>query len=81
MRVGGRLRHASLESEFKNPIILSRQSHVTKLLVKHYHMEVNHQGWLFTEGAIRAAGMWIVVDKRLVSSLIPHCVTCRKLEM
>lgn len=38
LRVGGRLRHASLESEVKNPIILSNQSHATKLLVKHYHI-------------------------------------------
>lgn len=55
-----------------------QQSHVTKLLVKNYHMEVKHQGWLFTEGAIRAARPWIVAGKRLVSSILQ--LRC-KLEM
>ncbi|KAJ8364902.1 hypothetical protein SKAU_G00137330 [Synaphobranchus kaupii] len=79
LRVGGRLRHASIEADVKNPIILSKQSHVTKLLVKHHHMEVKHQGRQFTEGAIRAAGLWIVAGKRLIGSILHHCVICRKL--
>ncbi|KAL0970460.1 hypothetical protein UPYG_G00242280 [Umbra pygmaea] len=79
LRVGGRLRHASLELEMKNPIILPKNSHVTKLLVQYYHTEVKHQGRQFTEGAIRAAGLWIVAGKRLVSSILHHCVICRKL--
>lgn len=79
LRVGGRLRHASLDSEVKHPIILPKHSHVTKLLVEYYHAEVEHQGRQFTEGAVRAAGLWIVGGKRLVSSILHHCVTCRKL--
>lgn len=79
LRVGGRLRHASLKSEEKTPIILPKQNHVTKLLVKHYHTEVMHQGRQLTEGAIRAAGLWIVGGKKLVSSITHHCVTCRRL--
>lgn len=79
LRVGGRLRYASLDSEMKHPIILPKDNHVTKLLVEHYHAEVKHQGRQFTEGAIRAAGLWIVGGKRLVSSTLHHCVTCRKL--
>ncbi|XP_037115370.1 uncharacterized protein LOC119127506 [Syngnathus acus] len=79
LRVGGRLRHDSLDSEIKHPIILPKQNHVTRLLVEHHHAEVKHQGRQFTEGAIRAAGLWIVAGKRLVSSILYHCVTCRKL--
>lgn len=79
IRVGGRLRHASLEAEVKNPVILPNKHHVTMLLVKHYHTKVMHQGRQFTESTIRQAGFWIVAGKRLVSSIIHHCVTCRKL--
>lgn len=79
LRVGGRLRHASIEPDVKNPIILPKQSHVTKLLVKHHHIKVKHQGRQFTEGAIRAAGLWIVAGKRLIGSILHHCVICRKL--
>ncbi|XP_068506561.1 uncharacterized protein [Syngnathus scovelli] len=79
LRVGGRLRHASLDSEIKHPIILPKQNQVTRLLVEHHNAEVEHQGRQFTEGAIRAAGLWIVAGKGLVSSILYHCVTCRKL--
>ena len=40
---------------------------------------MEHQGRQFTEGAIRAAGLWIVAGKRLISSVLHSCVTCRKL--
>lgn len=56
LRVRGRLRHASLES-VKNPVILPKQSYVTKLLVSNYHSKVHHQGRQFTEGAIILAGL------------------------
>ncbi len=79
LKVGGRLRHTSIKPEVKNPVILSNQSHVTKLLVEHHHMGVKHQGRQFTEGAIRAAGLWIVAGKRLISSVLHHCIICRKL--
>lgn len=79
LKTGGRLRHASIDPEMKNPIILPKQSHVTRLLVSHYHTKVEHQGRQFTEGAVRAAGLWIVAGKRLISSVLHHCVTCRKL--
>ncbi len=79
LRVGGRLKHASIESEVKNPVILPKQSHVAKLLVSYYHSKVHHQGRQFTEGAIRLAGLWIVGGKRLINSILHCCVTCRRL--
>ncbi|XP_061675487.1 uncharacterized protein LOC133500603 [Syngnathoides biaculeatus] len=79
LRIGGLLRHASVNPEVKNPIILPKQSHVTRLLVSHHHAKVKHQGRQFIEGAIRAAGLWIVAGKRLIGSVLHRCVTCCKL--
>ncbi|RXN31543.1 hypothetical protein ROHU_004747 [Labeo rohita] len=79
LRVGGRLKHASIESEVKNPIIIPKQSHVAKLLVSYHHSKVHHQGRQFTEGAIRQAGLWIVGGKRLINSILHRCVACRRL--
>ena len=79
VRVGGRLRKASLPVNEKNPIIIPKKCHLAVLLVRHYHSQVAHQGRHITEGAIRSAGYWIVGCKRLVSSIIRSCVTCRKL--
>ena len=77
--VGGRLRHSKLDNKQKNPFIIPRKHHITTLLVRHYHELVKHQGRHFTEGAIRAAGYWIIGGKRLVSSVIHMCVKCKKL--
>ncbi|XP_063758758.1 uncharacterized protein LOC134877255 [Eleginops maclovinus] len=41
--------------------------------------EVQHQGRHLTEGAVRAAGLWIISGKRRISSILHHCVTCRRL--
>lgn len=79
MRVGGRLRRSSLTTQEKNPIIIPKKSHVTTLLIDHFHKEVKHQGRLFTEGAIRSAGYWIIGCRRQVNSYLQRCVICKKL--
>ncbi|XP_033979973.1 uncharacterized protein LOC117477426 [Trematomus bernacchii] len=79
LRVGGRLSSAELSEEEKHPLIIPRNHHIATLLVRYFHEKVAHQGRHFTEGAIRAAGYWIVGSKHLVSSVIHKCVTCRKL--
>lgn len=78
LRIGGRLKRAPVESEVRNPIILPK-SHVTMLMVSHYHIKVQHQGRHLTEGAVRAAGLWVVAGERLIGSAIHRCVTCRKM--
>ncbi|KAM4810220.1 uncharacterized protein WCC33_019003 [Rhinophrynus dorsalis] len=79
LRVGGRLQEAKVEFMEKHPSVIPGHHHVATLLVQHYHVQVKHQGRLFTEGSLRAAGLWIVGAKRCVSKLIFNCVTCRKL--
>ena len=80
LRVGGRLKNAPvLISREKHPVIIPGKHHIAKLIVLQFHEEVQHQGRLFTEGAIRKGGFWITGGKRLVSSVIFSCVKCRRL--
>lgn len=82
LRVGGRFNkkeNAVISMQERNPIILPKDSHVTCLIIGHFHLKVCHQGRHFTEGAVRSAGYRVVGLKRIVSSLISKCVTCRKL--
>ena len=79
MRINGRLDKSDISYNQKHPIIIPGKHHVAKLIVRHYHNKVYHQGRHLTEGAIRTAGYWVTVGKRLVSSVIHHCVICRKL--
>ncbi|XP_019713518.1 uncharacterized protein LOC109508118, partial [Hippocampus comes] len=79
LRIGGRLKHAALDTNEQFPIIVPTRSHVATLLVRHYHEKVKHQGRVFTEGSIRAAGYWIVGAKRCINNILHKCVTCNKL--
>ncbi|XP_042271051.1 uncharacterized protein LOC121899355 [Thunnus maccoyii] len=79
LRVGGRIQESKLGYEEKKPLIIPGRNHVASLLVQHYHVESQHQGRHFTEGALRSAGYWIVGAKRCVSSFIFKCITCCKL--
>ncbi|XP_072321671.1 uncharacterized protein [Eucyclogobius newberryi] len=78
IRVGGRISSSELSFEEKHPLIIPK-SHVAILLIRHYHEQVAHQGRHFSEGAVRSAGIWLIGSKRLVSSVIHKCVTCKKL--
>lgn len=79
IRIGSRLAHAQLNSEERNPVILPGRHHISTLVIRHYHNRVQHQGCLFTEGAVRTAGFWLVGDKACVSSVLHKCLICRKL--
>lgn len=79
IRVGGRLAHAQLNSEERNPVVLPGRHHISTLLIRHYHNRVQHQGRLFTEGAVRTAGFWLIGGKTCVSSVLHKCLVCRKL--
>lgn len=75
LRVGGRVKQ---QCE-KTPLIIPGQHHIAALLIRHHHEKIHHQGRHYTEGAVRAAGLWIVGMKKKVSSIIHHCVICRRL--
>ncbi|XP_041926339.1 uncharacterized protein LOC121690066 isoform X1 [Alosa sapidissima] len=79
LRLGGRLKNADVAIEQNNPVILPKEHHVSLLLTRYHHAQVKHQGRHLTEGAVRAAGLWILGGKRLVNSTIHKCITCRRL--
>jgi hypothetical protein len=79
LRVGGRIINSDLTLREKKPLIVPGRHHIATLLVRRYHSDYHHQGRHITEGVVRAAGFWIIGSKRLVSSIIHKCITCRKL--
>nr|XP_054587464.1 uncharacterized protein LOC129152993 [Nothobranchius furzeri] len=78
LRVGGRLTHASLHPHVKHPAILPKESHISTLLVRHFHAKVEHQGRGMTMNELRANGWWILGCSSLVSSQVYKCLKCRK---
>ena len=79
LRVGGRLKNADYADQVKHPIILPKGSHVTKLIIKHYHECTKQQGKRMMLNEIWSRGYWIMGGSSAVSTLIASCVTCRKL--
>ena len=79
LRVGGRIHDSSLSHKEKNPLIIPGNHHIAALIIRHHHEQTHHQGRLYTEGAVRTAGFWVVGGKRKVSSLIYQCVICKRL--
>lgn len=78
LRVGGRLKKAEMMYGAKHPVILSKESHLSKLIVWRYHERTAHQGRNMTINAIRSGGYWITGCRRIVSSLISKCIHCIK---
>ena len=62
----------------KHPIILPRRSHVTELIIAHFHEKIRHQGRGMTTNEIRQNGFWIVGCSSAVYSFVSRCVTCRR---
>ena len=79
LRVGGRLKNASLPLGLKQPLLLPRNEHITRLIVAYCHEQIHHQGKGQTLNQIRSQGYWIVGGSKMVADLIRRCVHCRKL--
>ena len=77
LRVGGRLNRLKSDDFQKNPVIIPGSHHIATLQLRHHHQLLSHQGRHLTEGAVRSAGLWIIGGKRLVSSVIFSCITCK----
>ena len=78
IRVGGRLRRGDFDINVKHPVILPKESHITELIIRHYHQKVHHQGRNITLNTIRTHGYWIIKGSTLIARSIYNCVTCRK---
>ena len=79
LRVGGRLRRATLEFEERHPVLMPNKNHVADLIARHYHGQVHHQGRQITQGAIRQSGYWLIGGHNTVTRKLSKCVTCKKL--
>ncbi|XP_076389322.1 uncharacterized protein LOC143264752 [Megachile rotundata] len=77
LRVGGRLAHADLPYNEKHPMLLNKNSHLAKLIVREAHLENFNAGAQATLNAVRRK-FWIPHGKGLIRQTIHECVTCRR---
>ena len=79
IRVGGRLKNASLPLSVKHPILIPSKHPLTELIIRHYHNESYHQGRHITAGVLRQAGFFIEGGNRSIKKVISQCVICKHL--
>ena len=79
IRVGGRLSRMSDSIQFKNPIILLKNSRFSTLVIRYSHLLTGHGGKGFTLNHVRQCGFFIINGVSLVKSIIFKCVGCRRL--
>ena len=79
IRVGGRSEKSNINNDCKHPILMPKNSHVSKLVILWCHQKTGHAGRGMTLNKVRSSGFWILNANSISRSLIFHCVTCRSL--
>ena len=79
VRVGGRLQWADVNFNEKHPIIIPSKSHVTTLIIRHFHSIMGHMGVNSVLNKIREQ-FWIVKGYTSVRRIINKCTICKRLK-
>ena len=77
LRIGGRIQNAPIEDDMKHQIILPKDHHVTKLLIRHYHEISGHSGRNYVLSLLRQK-YWIVHGNSAVRRILADCTSCRR---
>lgn len=77
LRVGGRLSKSALPEEMKHPVILPKESHVSKLILQHIHEKVGHRGRNHMLSTLRRH-YWIPHANAAARRVIRECMVCQK---
>lgn len=77
IRVGGRLKNSLLNDEVKYPLLLPKSSHLTSLVIRHYHLTFLHSGPRLVISVIRQK-FWIISGRDAIRHSFFNCVTCTR---
>lgn len=78
IRVGGRLRNSDITEGRKHPILLPKESHLSVLIARHWHVYACHAGpRLLT--ALLHKQFWILSVRQVVHHVLRQCTVCVRL--
>lgn len=77
IRIGGRLQRSDSAFDEKHPWIVSRRSHLARLLVQDAHERTMHGGSQLTQRQI-STNFWILHGRSLVRQIVRSCVKCAR---
>lgn len=77
LRVGGRIDAASgIPDEMKNPVILDGKHHISRLIVRHYHIQAAHGNQETVVNNLKQK-YWIIRLRPTVKYMVSRCMLCR----
>lgn len=76
LRVGGRLSSGAMPEDTKHPLILSKDQHISMLILKHVHQNLGHGGRAHTLSTVRRR-FWITNSNSAVRKIIAECSFCK----
>ena len=77
LRVGGRLNKALIDYDARPPIILLHVSHVTDIIINHFHVFSGHSKISTTLNSLFQQ-FWVVKPTSIVKRVLAHCMYCRR---
>ena len=75
IRVGGRLGRSPLTYSERHPIVLSKRSHLSLLIVRDAHIRTLHGGPQLTRSVL-ARQVWILQANSLIRAVVRRCTKC-----
>ncbi|XP_043956787.1 uncharacterized protein LOC122822295 [Gambusia affinis] len=78
LRVGGRLCNSAMPEEAVHPAILSKDMHISRLILRNIHEQSGHSGRNYVLSQLRQK-YWIPKAHSAVRKLLSNCAVCRKL--
>ncbi|XP_060855378.1 uncharacterized protein LOC132933060 [Metopolophium dirhodum] len=77
LRVGGRIRQSNAPVTTHHPILLPKESALTTLIIRHFHLTYFHAGAQLTASLLRRR-YWILSCRLAIRSVIFKCVICAR---
>lgn len=77
LRVGGRLNKAAMPDDINHPLILSKDTHVSNLILRHLHERLGHGGRNHVLSSVRKK-YWITNANSAARKIIGRCKFCRR---
>lgn len=77
LRVGGRLRNASLPFGVRHPLLLPRHGNFTEMIIRDRHIKNSHAGSNALLATLQRE-FWILGARRAIRSVIFKCMPCYK---
>merc|ERR1739842_11157 len=66
------------EYDVLHPILLSKDHHLTQLIIEEAHSKVQHLGIGSTLNKVRLSGFWIPKSRQAIKNVLSPCLNCKR---